>query len=95
MLDVAINNADLVCYVFGEEEGKKHVPSGHPIIEMGLAKLYKITGDKKYLDMARYFIEETGRGTDGHRLNMYRQDHMLQLQQEEIVGNHVRVPYLY
>ena len=83
------------CSVFGEEEGKKHVPSGHPIIEMGLAKLYKITGDKKYLDMARYFIEETGRGTDGHRLNMYSQDHMPILQQEEIVGHAVRAAYLY
>jgi len=95
LLDVAIKNADLVCSVFGPEEGQKHVPSGHPIVEMGLAKMYKATGDEKYLAMAKYFVEETGRGTDGHRLNAYSQDHMPILQQEEIVGHAVRAGYLY
>lgn len=95
LLDIAIKNADLVCKDFGPNEGQKHVPSGHPIIEMGLAKLYKVTGDQKYLDMARYFVEETGRGTDGHKLNPYSQDHMPILQQEEIVGHAVRAGYLY
>ena len=94
-LDVAIKNADLICEVFGPEEGQKHVPSGHPIVEMALAKLYKVTGEEKYLDLARYFIEETGRGTDGHRLNAYSQDHMPILDQEEIVGHAVRAGYLY
>ncbi len=94
-LDVAIKNADLICEVFGPGEGQKHVPSGHPIVEMALAKLYKVTGEKKYLDLARYFIDETGRGTDGHKLNAYSQDHMPILQQEEIVGHAVRAGYLY
>ena len=92
---MAIKNADLVCKVFGPDEGQKHVPSGHPIIEMALAKLYKVTGDEKYLAMAKYFVEETGRGTDGHKLNEYSQDHMPILQQEEIVGHAVRAGYLY
>ncbi len=48
LLDVAIKNADLVCQVFGPGEGQKHVPSGHPIVEMALAKLYKVTGDDMY-----------------------------------------------
>lgn len=95
LLDVAIKNADLVCQVFGSNEGQKHVPSGHPIIEMALAKLYKVTGDEKYLNMAKYFVEETGRGTDGHRLNAYSQDHKPILQQDEIVGHAVRAGYLY
>lgn len=95
LLDVAIKNADLVCKVFGPEEGQKHVPSGHPIIEMALAKLYKVTGNEKYLNMAKYFIEETGRGTDGHRLSEYSQDHKPILQQDEIVGHAVRAGYLY
>lgn len=94
-LDVAIKNADLVCKVFGPGEGQKHVPSGHPIVEMALCKLYKVTGDKKYLDMARYFVEETGRGTDGHKLSEYSQDHKPILQQDEIVGHAVRAGYLY
>lgn len=95
LLDVAIKNADLVCEVFGPGANQKHVPSGHPIAEMALAKLYKVTGDKKYLDMARYFVEETGRGTDGHRLNAYSQDHMPILRQDEIVGHAVRAGYLF
>lgn len=95
LLDVAIKNADLVCQVFGPNEGQKHVPSGHPIVEMALVKLYSVTDDKKYLDMARYFVDETGRGTDGHRLSPYSQDHMPILEQEEIVGHAVRAGYLY
>ncbi len=95
LLDVAIKNADLVCQVFGPEEGQKHVPSGHPIVEMALSKLYKVTGDEKYLAMAKYFVEETGRGTDGHKLSEYSQDHKPILQQEEIVGHAVRAGYLY
>lgn len=94
-LDVALKNADLVCSVFGPEDGQKHVPSGHPIVEMALCKLYKVTGEKKYLDTARYFVEETGRGTDGHRLSEYSQDHKPILDQDEIVGHAVRAGYLY
>ncbi|MDR0536573.1 MAG: glycoside hydrolase family 127 protein [Tannerellaceae bacterium] len=95
LLDVAIKNADLVCNVFGPGEGQKHTPSGHPIIEMALVKLYEVTGDDKYLSEARYFVEETGRGTDGHKLSQYSQDHMPILEQDEIVGHAVRAGYLY
>ena len=95
LLDVAIKNADLICEVFGPNEGQKHVPSGHPIAEMALAKLYKVTGNERYLALAKYFIEETGRGTDGHHLNAYSQDHMPILEQKEIVGHAVRAAYLY
>ena len=95
LLEVAIKNADLICEVFGPNENQKHVPSGHPIAEMALAKMYKVTGNQKYLDLAKYFVDETGRGTDGHKLNAYSQDHMPILKQEEIVGHAVRAGYLY
>lgn len=94
-LEVALKNADLVCKVFGPNEGQKHVPSGHPIVEMALVKLYKVTGEKRYLDTAKYFVEEAGRGTDGHRLSEYSQDHMPILKQDEIKGHAVRAGYLY
>ena len=94
-LNVAIKNADLVCKTFGPNEGQIHRPGGHPIIEMALCKLYKVTGNKKYLEGAKYFVEETGRCTDGHRPSEYSQDHMPILQQEEIVGHAVRAGYLY
>ncbi|WP_071147445.1 glycoside hydrolase family 127 protein [Bacteroides ihuae] len=95
LLNVAIKNADLICKVFGPNKGQKHVPSGHPIVEMALAKLYNVTGNENYLKLAKYFVEETGRGTDGHKLNAYSQDHMPILQQKEIVGHAVRAGYLY
>lgn len=95
LLDVAIRNADLVCKTFGAGEGMIHRPSGHPIIEMALCKLYKVTGAKRYLDMARYFVEETGRCTDGHSPSQYSQDHKPILRQDEIVGHAVRAGYLY
>jgi len=95
LLNVAIKNADLVCKTFGPNKDQIHRPSGHPIVEMALCKLYKITGNKKYLDMAKYFVEETGRGTDGHRLSEYSQDHMPILKQDEIKGHAVRAGYLY
>ena len=95
LLDVAIKNADLVCRVFGPDEGQKHVPSGHPIVEMALAKLYKVTGKEEYLHTARYFVEETGRCTDGHAPSAYSQDHKPILEQDEIVGHAVRAGYMY
>ena len=95
LLNVAIKNADLICTVFGPALNQIHRPSGHPIVEMGLAKLYKTTGNKKYLALAKYFVEETGRGTDGHRLSEYSQDHKPILQQDEIKGHSVRAGYLY
>lgn len=94
-LRVAVRNADLVCKTFGPGEGQIHRPSGHPIVEMALCKLYKLTGNKKYLNTAKYFIEETGRGTDGHPLSEYSQDHKPILQQDDIVGHAVRAGYLY
>lgn len=95
LLDVAIKNADLVCEVFGDGENQIHRPGGHPIIEMAMAKLYKVTGEEKYLNQAKYFIEETGRCTDGHKPSQYSQDHMPILEQEEIVGHAVRAGYIY
>jgi DUF1680 family protein len=95
LLNVAIRNANLVCKTFGPNPGQLHRPSGHPIVEMALCKLYKITHNKKYLQTAKYFIEETGRGTDGHRLSEYSQDHEPILKQDEIVGHAVRAGYLY
>ena len=94
-LNVAIKNADLVCRTFGPNEGQIHRPGGHPIIEMALCKLYKVTGNRKYLEGARYFVEETGRCTDGHHPSEYSQDHKPILQQDEIVGHAVRAGYLY
>lgn len=95
LLDIAIKNADLVCKTFGLGEGQIKYPSGHPIIEMALVKLYNVTGDKKYLDQARYFVDEAGRLSNGRKPGIYSQDHKPVMEQDEIVGHAVRAGYFY
>lgn len=95
LLNVAIKNADLICEVFGLGEGQIKYPSGHPIIEMALVKLYKVTRDEKYLKQARYFVDEAGRLSNGRSPGIYSQDHKPVMEQEEIVGHAVRAGYFY
>jgi uncharacterized protein len=93
LLDVAIKNADLVAEVFGP--GKLQLPPGHEEIEIGLAKLYRVTGDKKYLDLDKFLIELRGR-PETHRLfGPYCQDHQPVTEQSAAVGHAVRAAYLY
>ena len=92
-LDVALKNADLVVETFGS--GKKLEVPGHQIIETGLVKLYLVTKDKKYLDMAKFFLDQRG-NAEGHELyGSYSQDHKLVTQQDEAVGHAVRAVYMY
>lgn len=95
LLDVAIKNADLICEVFGLGEDQVKYPSGHPIIEMALVKLFQVTGDRKYLDQARYFVDEAGRLSNGRKPGIYSQDHIPVMEQDEIVGHAVRAGYFY
>lgn len=100
LLNIALKNADLICSVFGPD--KKHVAPGHEVIEMGLVKLYRITGKKEYLNTAKYFIEERGHYTgydaknkDPWRNGAYWQDHIPVVDQREAIGHAVRAGYLY
>ncbi|MCC6761363.1 MAG: glycoside hydrolase family 127 protein [Chitinophagaceae bacterium] len=100
LLNIALKNADLVCQVFGKE--KLHVAPGHQVVEMGLVKLYRITGNKAYLETARFFIEERGhykgydaKSNDPWRNGAYWQDHLPVTQQREAIGHAVRAGYLY
>jgi DUF1680 family protein len=61
LLDVAIRFADLISATFGPREGQKHGYPGHQETELALVRLYRVTGEKKYLDTARYFIDQRGR----------------------------------
>ncbi len=92
-LDVAIKNADLIYEVFGP--GKHMGVPGHQEIEIGLVKLYRVTGDEKYLNLAQFFIDQRG-NAEGHKLyGSYCQDHKPFIEQEEAVGHSVRAMYLY
>lgn len=90
-LDIALKNADLLDQVFGP--GKRNDAPGHEIVEMGLVKLYRITGEKKYLNLAKFFIDSRGKENDPKKA--YSQDHKPLIQQDEAVGHAVRAGYLY
>lgn len=59
-LNVMRRYVDYIATVFGPEEGKLHGYPGHEEIELALCKLYDVTGEKKYLDLAAYFLNERG-----------------------------------
>lgn len=61
-LNIVSRLADLICEVFGPEESKCHGYPGHQEIELALVKLYRVTGKKKYLELAKYFIDRRGVG---------------------------------
>jgi hypothetical protein len=104
LLDVAIRNADLVVSVFGPDR-RRGFP-GHQEIEMGLVKLYRVTGNTAYLDTARYFLDQRGRDVKltiyppASRFAIYNdpvqiQAHKPVLEQDEAVGHAVRATYMY
>jgi len=95
LLDVAIRNADLICKVFGPGEGQLRDVPGHEEIEIGLVKLYQATGERKYLDQAKFFIDMRGRSDLRETYGEYAQDHEPVVEQDEPVGHAVRAGYLY
>ena len=88
LLDIALKSADLVNKDFGNDKIK--VYPGHQVIEMGLVKLYRVTGEKKYLDLARFFLDI--RGPKGQQ---YNQANLKPVDQTEAVGHSVRATYMY
>ena len=91
-LDIAIKYADCVCREIGNgPQQKKYVP-GHQIAEMALVKLYMVTGDKKYLDQAKFFLDTRGYTS---RKDTYSQAHKPVVEQDEAVGHAVRAVYMY
>ena len=103
-LEVALKNADFIASVFGPD--KRRGFPGHQEIEIGLAKLFRVTGDEKYLKLAKFFLDE--RGQEEHKkmfpetsdFSIYNQDWYLQahqpvIEQEEAVGHAVRAVYMY
>lgn len=110
LLCAARRFADYIYSKFGTEEGKIHGYPGHEIAEMALVRLYDVTGDSKYLELSKYFVDERGKrpyyfDTEiGHapkpeevdkERNMYNQSHKPVREQTEAVGHAVRAVYLY
>ncbi len=98
-LNIALKNADLLVATFGPN--KLHVAPGHEIVEMGLVKLYRITGKNDYLNLAKFFIDERGKRTydktskDSWKSGKYFQDNEPVTEQDEAEGHAVRAMYLY
>lgn len=98
ILDIAIKNANHLCSTFGTDK-RRDVP-GHQEIELALLKLYRTTGQEKYLKLAKFFLDERGHA-HGRKLYShkgiinYMQDHKPVVQQTEAVGHAVRATYMY
>lgn len=93
LLDIALRTADLLDRTFGP--GKDAIWPGHQITEMGLAKLYRVTGDERYLKLAKFMLDM--RGPDGRPGSgrTYNQSHLKVVDQTEAVGHAVRATYMY
>ena len=99
LLDVAIRWADHFASIFGP--GKRHWVTGHEELELALVKLYRVTRDRKYLNLSNWLLEERGHKyavgytwTDW-KDTAYAQDVIPVRQQREITGHAVRAMYLY
>lgn len=99
-LEIAKKNAELILSVYGPD--KRHDAPGHQEIEIGLSKLYRTTGDERYLELAKFFLDERGksdirdyRSESQWENGAYWQDHKPVVEQDEAVGHSVRAVYMY
>lgn len=93
LLNIAIKNADMMCEIFSDST-RTAITSGHPEIETGLLKLYRLTNDQDYYLLAKKLIDFRGNKTDKGQ-GLYDQKHLPVLEQKEAVGHAVRAIYLY
>jgi uncharacterized protein len=111
ILDVLRRYIDHIDERFGPKEGQRHGYDGHPEIELAVMKLYRLTKEPRYLDLAKYFIDQ--RGQEPHYFDQeakergedpadfwaqtyhYCQAHEPLRDQQTSVGHAVRACYLY
>ena len=91
-LNIAKRYADCVIKEVGPNAGQACIVPGHQIAEMALARLYVITGEKKYLDEAKFLLDY--RGKTG-RKDIYSQSDIPVVKQKEAWGHAVRAGYMY
>ncbi|MBO7046349.1 MAG: glycoside hydrolase family 127 protein [Prevotella sp.] len=91
-LDIAKRYADCVVKEVGPNAGQACVVPGHQIAEMALARLYVLTGEKKYLDEAKFLLDY--RGKTEHK-DIYSQSDKPVVEQTEAWGHAVRAGYMY
>lgn len=91
-LNIAIKNANLLVKDFGWGKIEKY--PGHPVVEMGLAKLYRATSNPAYLKLAKFFLDVRG-PQPGNKGDSYNQSNIKLTDQREAEGHAVRAAYLY
>lgn len=91
-LDIAKRYADCAVKEVGSKEGQACIVPGHQIAEMALARLYVITGEKKYLDEAKFLLDYRGKAG---RKDIYSQSDKPVVEQTEAWGHAVRAGYMY
>jgi uncharacterized protein len=96
LLEIACRMADCIGAAFGLAPGQIDGICGHPEIESALVELYRETGDERYLNQARYFVDRRGHGLlgDGHFGRHYWQDHLPLREAPSAEGHAVRQLYL-
>lgn len=111
LLDVMQRYADYIATVFGPGPNQRRGYCGHPEIELALVKLARLTGERRYLELAKFFVDERGRqphyfdqeararGEDPaaqyYGTYEYSQSHVPVREQRQVVGHAVRAMYLY
>jgi DUF1680 family protein len=111
LLDVMSRYADHIASVFGPNPGQRKGYCGHEELELALVKLARVTGNSKYMDLAKYMVDQRGqqphyfdeearaRGADPKNFhfksNEYNQSHLPVRDQDKVVGHAVRAMYLY
>jgi len=104
LLDIAIRFADRIDEDFGPDA--RHDIPGHEEIELALVKLYDVTGETRYLELAKFFLDQRGQPHDGELYAEdtdfaiyndlpYKQDHQPVTAQTKASGHAVRAAYLY
>ena len=91
-LDIACRYADVACKEVGPNPGQMCVVPGHQIAEMAMARLYLATGQKRYLDFAKFLLDYRGKTQIKQE---YSQSHKPVIEQDEAVGHAVRAAYMY
>ena len=110
-LDIICRYADYIDATFGPRRGQKRGYPGHQEIELALVKLSDATGERRYLDLAAFFVNERGQkphyfekeakargekaGNARHGTHHYNQSHLPVREQKEVVGHAVRAMYQF
>jgi len=94
-MDIAVKNADLICRTFGYGPTEIRDTSGHQEIELALCRLFRATGERRYLEKAKFFLDMRGRRDLRRTWGVDLQDHLPVLEQNEALGHAVRAAYMY